>query len=84
MRRRIGIAAAIAALLACGSLAKAATIQDSGLPAITERALVGGLAILVTHRLDTGRADELPAHTRFVDPFSFVRPPLWNGKNDAK
>jgi hypothetical protein len=34
--------------------------ENADLPAITERALVGGLATLVTQRLDTDRAGELP------------------------
>lgn len=33
----------------------------AGLPEITERALAGGVAMLVAQRLDQGRAAELPA-----------------------
>lgn len=40
---------------------RAARPENARLPAITERALVGSLATLVTHRLDTDRAEELPA-----------------------
>lgn len=34
--------------------------ENTDLPPITERALIGGLATLVAQRLDTGRARELP------------------------
>jgi hypothetical protein len=40
---------------------RAGRAENAGLPATTERALVGGLATMVAQRLDTGRAEELPA-----------------------
>jgi hypothetical protein len=40
---------------------RAGRSESDRLPAITERALVGGLATVVAHRLDAGRAGELPA-----------------------
>jgi hypothetical protein len=35
--------------------------EGERLPEITERAMIGGLAMLIAQRLDLGRAAELPA-----------------------
>ncbi|HET7054175.1 MAG TPA: hypothetical protein VFI09_09720 [Solirubrobacterales bacterium] len=35
--------------------------EGEALPEITEKAMVGGLAMMIAHRVDTGRAPELPA-----------------------
>lgn len=52
--------------------------ENTDLPAITERALIGGLATLVAQRLDTGRAGELPALA--PQAIEFVLSPYLGGK----
>jgi hypothetical protein len=55
--------------------------ENTDLPAITERALIGGLVTLVAQRLDTGRAGELPALA--PQAVEFVLSP-YLGANEAR
>ncbi len=52
------------------------------LPAITEKAMVGGVAMLVAQRLDLGRADELPGLS--VEATQFVLTPYLGTEEAAR
>jgi predicted protein tyrosine phosphatase len=55
--------------------------ENAQLPEITERALVGGLVMLVAQRLDQNRLDELPAST--AEMIEFVLTP-YVGADEAR